>query len=247
LKQQSEYKMANQWFKFYGGEYLTDPKVRSFTACERQCWTVLLCHASISDCPGIIKHLTEKQLMIDAGVDPFKPEWKETEGVLQKFTSIENHMIQIDDNGMITILNWNKKQEKSLTPYERIKRHRMRNDNGMITHDNNDNADDNARREEKRIDKKREGDTPSDQNNDFFLRGKSYAELLDIFSKDKNRQHIEKEFQKFTLYWTEPNKSGSKVKWEQQSTFDVKRRLFTWLNRSFETKKPSINTGRGLA
>lgn len=165
--------MINAWFKFYGSEYLSDPKMKSFTACERQCWLILLCHSSVSDCPGVIKHLSEKQLMLDAGVDPFKPEWKETEGVLKKFSSPMNSMVTVDDNGVITINNWNKKQEKSLSGYERIKRYRMRNDNGMITDDNNDNADDNARREkireEKiRIDKKEVIDLPEWINKDVW-------------------------------------------------------------------------------
>lgn len=88
--------------------------------------------------------------------------------------------------------------------------------------------------------------TPQEQNREFFSKGTHFTELLDLFSKDKNRVVIEKEFEKFWIYWTEPNKSGSQVKWEQQSTFDVKRRLWTWLNRSSEFKRSSV-AGRGLA
>jgi len=80
--------------------------------------------------------------------------------------------------------------------------------------------------------------TPQDQNQDFFSNGTYYNELLELFSKDKDRKYIENEFKKFVIYWTEPNKSGTKVRWEQQSTFDAKRRLFTWLNRSAERSSP---------
>lgn len=58
--------------------------------------------------------------------------------------------------------------------------------------------------------------------------------MTELFVRDGNREFVEKEVKKFCLYWTEPNKSGTKVKWQQQPTFDVKRRLYTWLSRSKE-------------
>ena len=36
----------------------------------------------------------------------------------------------------------------------------------------------------------------------------------------------------FYLYWSETNKSKTKMRWELQSTFDVSRRLITWASRS---------------
>lgn len=145
--------MANQWFKFYGSEYLCDPKMKSLSPCDRSCWLTILCHASVSEIEGVIKHLSEKQLMLDSGIDFQKDEWKETTGVIDRF--VQKEMILVD-NGMITVKNWNKKQEKTLTPYERVKKYRMKQDNVLITSDNNDNNDDNDRIEENRIDKNRE-------------------------------------------------------------------------------------------
>ena len=64
--------------------------------------------------------------------------WKNTEGVLKKFQELE--MIHID-NEVITILNWEKRQESNLTGYERVKKYREKkridnaNDNAMITSD----------------------------------------------------------------------------------------------------------------
>ena len=77
--------MANQWFKLYGSEYLSDPKMKSLTACERSCWLSLLCYASVSSVEGEVMYLTEKQLMLDAGVDALKPEWNENRGPPEKF------------------------------------------------------------------------------------------------------------------------------------------------------------------
>lgn len=54
---------------------------------------------------------------------------------------------------------------------------------------------------------------------------------------------IQKEF---VNYWTEQNSSGSKMKWELQKTFDIKRRLARWEKNSkkWDTKnsKKSINS-----
>ena len=38
------------------------------------------------------------------------------------------------------------------------------------------------------------------------------------------------EVKKFVSYWTEPNKSGTKQRWELEKVFDLQRRLQTWLN-----------------
>lgn len=68
--------------------------------------------------------------------------------------------------------------------------------------------------------------TPSQIAESFFEKRKEYDNLLKIFPTH------EKELSKFIDYWTEPNKSGTKVRWQLQQTFDVKRRLNTWLSRA---------------
>src|SRR3990167_4802030 len=128
-----------KWFKFYGIEYLVDPKILSLSPCDRSCWITLLCYASVNDNAddnGVIQHLSEYQLMVQAGIDFTKEEWKETEGVLDRLENLE--MIQLD-NGKITLLNWRKRQETNLTGYERVKKYRQKkqNDNAMITSDKN--------------------------------------------------------------------------------------------------------------
>lgn len=128
--------MPNQWFKFYGSEYLSDPKMLALTACERSCWLTLLSYASVSDDAGSVRHLDEARLMIQAGLDPQGEEWGVTKGVIEKFKKLE--MID-DDNGLITVKNWQKRQGMSLTGYERVKkwREKKRGDNEMITPEEN--------------------------------------------------------------------------------------------------------------
>ena len=139
-----------KWFKFYGQDYLSDPKMLALTASERSCWITLLAYASVND-NGMITYLCEDQLMAQAGLDFQYEEWDRTKGVLKKLEKLQ--MIQID-NEMITIKNWRNRQETNLTSYERVKRHRekKRNDNAKITLEEN-------RIDKNRIEKKK--NTPS--------------------------------------------------------------------------------------
>lgn len=99
-----------------------------------------------------------------------------------------------------------------------------------------------------RLDKVRleEGDTPAEISKSFFEGREHYTEIRSTFLEKVPEQILDQELEKFVLYWTEPNKSGTRVRWEQQSTFDVKRRLLTWLSKVSQFTK-SANKGRGLA
>lgn len=127
--------MANQWFKFYGGEYLSDPKIVQLNAHERSCWITLLCLASQSE-KGEIKFLSEKQLLVMSGVTE-----NASNDVLHKFEQLD--MIRIS-NGIVTIINWEKRQYSE--GYSRVKRFRERQSNTKA----NDRIEEN-RREENRI------------------------------------------------------------------------------------------------
>ena len=52
----------------------------------------------------------------------------------------------------------------------------------------------------------------------------------------------------FFDYWTEPNKSETKMRFELERTWDVKRRLFTWASRDnkFNTYKNETDKRRGF-
>lgn len=43
----------------------------------------------------------------------------------------------------------------------------------------------------------------------------------------------------FIDYWTEKSPKGKKMKWEKQSTFDVKRRMQRWMKNNFNKPKVS--------
>lgn len=141
-----------KWFKFYGEEYIGDPKMFSLTPAERSCWITLLSYASQNE-EGVIKHLTEDILMKQSGLTPLmgldwqQEEWESTRGILERFEELG--MIQID-NGTINITHWKDRQNTNLTGYERVKKYRAKK--------RNDNADDNAMitTDKKRVEENRE-------------------------------------------------------------------------------------------
>ncbi len=146
---------AQKWYKFYGQEYLSDPKIERLSPTERSCWVTLLCMASLTE--GKIRFLTVQTLLTRSGVqfDPYHPEeWEQCLGVLQKFEELE--MITCHENGDITLSNWEKRQETNLTDAERAKSYRdrkkERHDN--VTEQVTKVTQDKSRVDKSRVDKK---------------------------------------------------------------------------------------------
>jgi len=50
-----------------------------------------------------------------------------------------------------------------------------------------------------------------------------------LVSRGLDKQTADSELDKFISYWTEPTKLGNKQRWELEKTFEIKRRLITWL------------------
>ncbi len=50
-----------------------------------------------------------------------------------------------------------------------------------------------------------------------------------LVSRGLDEQTADNELEKFISYWTELTKSGNKQRWELEKTFEVKRRLATWI------------------
>lgn len=80
--------------------------------------------------------------------------------------------------------------------------------------------------------------TPGELARDFFAPAGTASAYRDAIIEELvgktgiEREALIKEVRKFYLYWTEPTKSGKKQLWETKATFEVKRRLFTWLSRA---------------
>lgn len=104
--------MANPWFKFYGGEYLSDPKILSLDANERSCWVTILSLASQTK-DGVVRFISEERILELSGVK--RRDHKKYTGVLNKF----NDLLMISkSNADVTVLNWSKRQYSE--SYERV-------------------------------------------------------------------------------------------------------------------------------
>lgn len=178
--------MAQKWFKFYGQDWLTDTKAIKLDPIQRLCFITLLCMASASDIQGTIKDLDEETLLLMTHLynDPYNDEndYTRGKGILEKL--VGNGMIT-NDNGLITIKNFTKRQEIQLTPYERVKKYRAKKQN------------DNPREEENRIDKNRKEDvtTPT-----LLIEFKLNPLWDQIISKYPDRDY-ELEFGKMADWW----------------------------------------------
>ena len=63
---------------------------------------------------------------------------------------------------------------------------------------------------------------------------------------EKNIVMTGKDMQEFVLYWTEPNKSGTKEKWEMEKTFDVRRRLIKWMDNKSKWSRQSSTSKKNV-
>lgn len=112
----------SHWFKFYGQDYLTDPKMISLSLAEKVYWLTILCLASNSD-DGVIDHLTEDNLKMIAGVKPNDPEWSSHKSIFDTFVGL--NLIRLNGSS-IEVVNFKKRQESNLTGAERTANYRER-------------------------------------------------------------------------------------------------------------------------
>ena len=87
--------------------------------------------------------------------------------------------------------------------------------------------------------------TPSQIAKSFFERGEEYEGMQMYLSERMPTGLVVSELEKFWSYWTEPNKSGTKVRWQLEPTFDIRRRIATWMSR-VGIQKGSFTRGRGV-
>ncbi len=69
----------------------------------------------------------------------------------------------------------------------------------------------------------------------------------EVFSASFMMQYPAQLLQDFYNYWSEPNRSNTKMRCELQKTWDTKRRLATWARNDFNhygTSQPTINEQR---
>jgi hypothetical protein len=73
---------------------------------------------------------------------------------------------------------------------------------------------------------------PSEEAEEFFNKEQIQENIIRVLKENGAREEIvRREINKFISYWTERNKSGTKQRWQMEKTFEIKRRLQTWLSR----------------
>jgi len=91
--------------------------------------------------------------------------------------------------------------------------------------------------------------TPGQKARAFFTEDAVQAEYIERIKAmpafASSGEFVDQQVRKFVSYWTEPSKSGKKVRWEMQSTFDVARRLTTWFNNASRFAPTVKKSGRG--
>ena len=81
--------------------------------------------------------------------------------------------------------------------------------------------------------------TPPKKVVDIEIRKQDFYDDCAMFVEKYGKDMI----REFFNYWTEPNKSGKKMRFEDQKFFDVNRRLATWNSKSFN-KNSYETTGK---
>lgn len=155
-----------------------------------------------------------KQLSNATGISESK-----VERLLTKFEKIEHQIEQqkTTSNRLITILNWKDYQETEQPNEQRV-------NNEWTTSEHTTRM-----KECKNI---KEGGkiaafaATNDRKINFL---KSLEAYIGTYSEEM--------IKKFSDYWCETNKSGSKMKWELEKTWETKLRLNTWENRELSFKK----------
>jgi hypothetical protein len=85
--------------------------------------------------------------------------------------------------------------------------------------------------------------TTNTNNNITYSNNKGISLRLQEFSeKVFNSEYMTELCQEFLEYWTETNKNGTKMKFEMQKTFDIKRRMKTWYKNSEKWDKPKTKS-----
>jgi hypothetical protein len=137
-------------------------------------------------------------------------------------------------SGVVVITDWNQNnwlddRRTRPTQYQKEKKLLLLTEHKQYVLSNGSARVEEKSIEQSRIEEKRV--TPAQEARSFF-EGNIETILKEFVDKTGvNEDTLKKEFAKFILYWTEKNKSGTRQKWEQQDTFEVKRRLATWLGR----------------
>jgi hypothetical protein len=108
------------WFKFYGKDFLVDPKVRNLSSIHQLMFVYLLCYASNNE-NGTVEYLTEWQLAMNCGITETSDQADDVDGC---FDALERLNMISREGKNITVLKYEERQNTQLTGAERAKKYR---------------------------------------------------------------------------------------------------------------------------
>jgi phage replication O-like protein O len=78
--------------------------------------------------------------------------------------------------------------------------------------------------------------TPAQDADRFFNSPEKREPVISMMMEKLKlpEQVVRSEMDRFVMYWTEPERSGKRVRWEREPTFEVRRRLVTWFSRAIQ-------------
>jgi len=89
--------------------------------------------------------------------------------------------------------------------------------------------------------------TPGDNAKNFFDTPERHEKAVAYYvSRGMSEEFARFNVQKFVSYWTEPSRSGKKMRWEMQEAFEITRRLATWMSKAESDSPPSVQSERSL-
>lgn len=81
--------------------------------------------------------------------------------------------------------------------------------------------------------------TPGEKVREFFNEGKEFTTVREYLAGKIGQGATDEVLKEFLVYWTEPNKSGKKLRWEGEAYFNIRLRLVTWMKNKKRFSKGS--------
>lgn len=199
------------YLPLYVQDFLTDEKLMECSATATGVYIRLMCVMHKSDEYGCIL-LKQKD----------KQTSKQTKNFALKLARFMPYSIDEISDGLDELLS----EGVLIIEGDKMLQKRMVKDN-EISIKRADAGREGGKQTQKLAKAKSEANTESENESKEELLKKRESEFVTEVSKYSTKYPLEM-LKAFCRYWTEPNKSRTKMKWELEKTFEIGRRLVTW-------------------
>lgn len=214
-------------------------------------WVYLLCHVAWEPTDVIFggKRITLKPGQFITGRKKVASASGVHESKVERILSCLESEHQIEQrtdrqSRLISINNWSQYQQSEQPIEQRVNNDRTTSEQRVDT-----NKEYKEYKEGKEERGEKNSPTPSENMRNFLKsvesKDSAYQNLVSQISLrwKMSAEIISREIDKFSDYWSELNKSGSKQRWETEKTFEVQKRLGTWFYNASKYQHPKTTTG----